>query len=133
VPTITLLEDEHASLWYHPDQGIVHHQIHKFIEGAAFRRLLTTGAEFVEQNQVTKWLSDDTHNVVVSPEDLEWGRQGWGARVVRAGLKSWAIVRPDKAVAAMQMKQLMSDYGKLGLECRLFDDVAEAMAWLESR
>lgn len=33
----------------------------------------------------------------------------------------------------MQMKQLIHEYDRLGLESRIFPRLEEAMAWLESR
>ena len=46
---ITILETEYATLWYHPDTKIVHHQFHKFIYGQQFRDVLEKGLEVFQQ------------------------------------------------------------------------------------
>src|SRR5688500_8182126 len=40
---LTIIDSPFATLWYHPGPGIVHHRIHKFIHGQAFRDLLLAG------------------------------------------------------------------------------------------
>ena len=40
-----ILENKFATLWYHPDAKIVHHEIHQPIMKEPFRQLLTQGAE----------------------------------------------------------------------------------------
>jgi len=41
----TILDNKWATLWYHPAEKIVHHEIHEPIVGKPFRELLTKGAE----------------------------------------------------------------------------------------
>ena len=42
---VTIIDNPFATLWYHPEKRIVHHRIHQFISGKAFRDLLLTGTE----------------------------------------------------------------------------------------
>ena len=42
---ITISDTEYATLWYHSDAKIVHHQFHKFIHGDEFRQVLEKGLE----------------------------------------------------------------------------------------
>jgi len=130
---VTVIDDEFVTLWYHPDEKVVHHQIHKFLVAGVFERLLSKGAELLETHGATKWLSDDRNNVVVSPEDLAWSDTVWAPRVLKAGFKHWAIVVPSTAVAELQMKALRTKRQKQGLTVEMFERVEDAMAWLESR
>jgi hypothetical protein len=129
----TVLDDEYATLWYHPEEKIVHHQIHKFLVPGVFEKLLSTGADLMEKHGACKWLSDDRANVVVSPEDLKWADDHWAPRVQKAGFKYWAIVVPSNAVAALQMKALQAKRAAQNIEVAMFETVDEAMAWLTSR
>ena len=132
MPTITVIENEDVSLWFHSDAKVVHHKMHRFLAPGVFQQLLTTGAEDLEKYQASKWLSDDRNNTVVRPEDIEWGHKVWFPRAVRAGFKYWAIVMPAKAIGQMQMRKLMEDYGQKGVTVQVFDTVDEGMRWLES-
>lgn len=132
-PPLTIIDDEFVTLWYHPDEKVVHHKIHKFLVPGVFERLLSKGADFLESHGATKWLSDDRNNVVVSPEDLEWSDRVWAPRVLKAGFKHWAIVVPSTAVAELQMKALRTKRQKQGLTVEMFEAVEDAMAWLTSR
>jgi hypothetical protein len=131
--TLTIVDDEYVTLWYHPDEKVIHHKIHKFMVPGVFERLLSTGAELMETHGAVKWLSDDRNNVVVSPEDLKWSDTTWAPRVLKAGFKYWAIVVPSQAVAELQMKALRAKRKEQGVQVEMFETVEEAMAWLESR
>jgi hypothetical protein len=131
--TLTIIDDEYVTLWYHPDGMVIHHQIHKFMVAGVFERLLSTGADLMETHGAVKWLSDDRNNVVISPEDLRWSDTVWAPRVLKAGFKYWAIVVPSQAVAELQMKALRAKRRAQGIEVEMFETVEEAMAWLNSR
>jgi len=130
--TVTLIDDEYVSVFYHPESKIVHNKIKQFLRPGEFQTMLETGADCLEKNRATKWLAEDRTSVVLSPEDLEWSDKNWSPRVRKAGLKYWAIVTPEKAVAAMQMKALQAKRRAQGLTVELFETVEAAMAWLES-
>jgi hypothetical protein len=129
----TILDDEYATLWYHPEEKIVHHRIHTFLVPGVLEKLLGTGAELMERHGARKWLSDDRSNLVVSPEDLAWADEHWLPRVRKAGFKHWAIVVPQHAVAALQMRNLQAKRAAQGIEVASFTDVDAALAWLSSR
>jgi len=133
MPMQTILDDEHATLWYHPEEKVIHHEIHRFMVPGVFERLLSRGAELMEEHGAVKWLSDDRSNIVVSPEDLEWSNTTWFPRVQKAGFRFWAIVVPSQAVAGMQMKALRAKRQKQGVEVEMFESVEAAMEWLGSR
>jgi hypothetical protein len=43
--TMTVINNEYATLVYHPEQKIVHHTFHQPLTSARFREVLNTGAE----------------------------------------------------------------------------------------
>jgi hypothetical protein len=132
VPIITIIDDEKRSLFYHSDSKVVHHKIKRGLFGVDFRDLLTRGAELMEENGAKKWLSDDRDNSIVAPEDSQWGGEVWAPRVIRAGFKYWAIVVPISAVGSLQMRRLADEYRYRGVTVQAFDNLAAALAWLES-
>jgi hypothetical protein len=133
MPTITVLDDEYATLWYHPEGGIVHHKLHKYPMPGVFQRLLTASAELFETHHATKYLSDDQSNVVVDPRDIKWADANWYPRVIKAGLRHWALVVPSNLVGTMQSKTIVEERRKRGLDVQAFDSDVAAMAWLRSR
>lgn len=132
MPKTTILDTDYATLWYHPDNKIVHHQFHKFIYGQEFRQILEKGLEIFKQHDAQKWLSDDRLNSTLTAEDSEWGQKDWFPRVFEAGWKYWAIVMPDKIVGKMNMQRFIDAYSTQGLTINIFDDADEALKWLES-
>ena len=130
---ITILDNEQITLWYHPDKKIIHHVMHKYTHGQAFREALMAGAEAMKKYRAHKWLSDDRKNPVLSPEDQKWGIDVWEPQVIEAGWKYWAIVQPEHAVAKLRMMKLADMYAEKGITAQLFTDPEEAMNWLESQ
>ena len=131
--SITLHDNGYATMWYHPDKKIVHHQIHKFIFGEELQKLLLTGTEALRKNRASKWLSDDRSNAALRKEDLEWGMTNWFPQALQAGWKFWAIVQPEKIIAQMNMEKVVEDYAKAGMTAKFFTDPDQAMKWLESQ
>lgn len=127
---ITIIENEYATLVYHPDTKIVHHTFHKPIGGDAFRNVLDTGAKTLKENKASKWLSDDRANSVTSSEDANWSKDDWFPRAVRAGWKYWALVVPQDLMARMNMKQFVDSYLDQGLRIMVFSKPEKAMEWL---
>jgi hypothetical protein len=128
---LTIIDSPFATLWYHPGPGIVHHRIHKFIHGQAFRDLLLAGLDTLQKNRAQKWLSDDRANAVLWPEDVDWSHTFWFPQTVQAGWKYWAIVQPEKTVGQVTMKGLANDYARQGVTSRTFLEPEAALAWLD--
>ena len=133
MPTLTIFDDEYATLWFHTESRVVHHKIHKFMPDGRFRKLLTAGAEQLKKHKAQKWLSDDRGNAVVRQEDANWARAVWTPRVVRHGFKYWAILMPTKApIWERQMRKLIAEYEQLGVTVQVFSKPDDALKWLES-
>ena len=132
MPTVTIIDDEKRSLFYHPESKIVHHKIKDRLVGNEFKDLLSRGADCVEQHHATKWLSDDRDNTIVAPEDGEWGEKEWAPRVIKAGFKYWAIVVPANAVGSLQMRRFADEYRARGVTVQAFSNLEDALTWLES-
>ena len=130
--TLTIIDTDYATLWYHPDTKIVHHQMHRFTYGEQFRQVLEKGLEIFQQYGAQKWLSDDRKNSALPAADAEWGLHDWNPRVFASGWKYWAIVMPDKVAGQSNMDWLLRENIQNGLTVKVFDDADEALHWLES-
>jgi hypothetical protein len=133
MPSDIVVDNEFATMWYHPDNKIVHHKIKKFIYGEAFYAFLLSGTDLMKKNHAKKWLSDDRDCPVLRKEDMDWGAQNWFPQTIQAGWKWWAIVTPEKALGQMNLKQLVENYSKAGIIAKFFTSMDEAMKWLESQ
>ncbi len=131
-PKVTVIDTEYVTLWFYPATRILHHKIHKFMPAHIFRDAFSTGVEYLEKHKVLKWLSDDRGNTVLSQENTDWARTVWIPRAKRAGFKYWAAIMPAQAIGRLQMRTFVEEYGQLGFTVQAFQDVDEAMAWLES-
>ncbi len=127
-----ILDNEYATVWYHPDGQIVHHQYHKFIHGEKFREVLTFGADILEARGATKWLSDDRLNSALPKEDGTWAQTVWMPRIRAIGWKYWAVLYPDKRIGQINLEYIIGLLNKAGVTTQVFDDVDEALNWLRS-
>jgi hypothetical protein len=129
---ITLIDDEFATLIYHPEKKIIHHCFHKAIAGEALKKVLLLGTETLEKYGATKWLSDDRNNMALPPEDVEWGNTVWFPQTLKAGWKSWGYVVPDDFMARMNMTQFVQGFAAHGIRVMVFASPEKALAWLET-
>ena len=129
---VTILDNEYATLWFHPEKKIIHHHFKKFIFGKELQNVLDEGYRQLKKNGAQKWLSDDRLNGALSSADETWAKTDWFPRVLQAGWKYWAIVMPEKVIGQLNMKRFMEDYAKLGITAKPFSDPDEALKWLES-
>jgi len=130
---ITIIDNEYATLLYHPEAKIVHHQFHQPLSGQPFRDVLIKGVETFKEHDAKKWLSDDRGNSALTPEDGDWGTNTWTPQVIEAGWKYWAVVMPKKIIGQMNMQRWIKMYEEMGVTVQVFSDPDEAMSWLESQ
>jgi hypothetical protein len=128
--SVTVLDNEYATLKYHPDTKIVHHVFHKPISGAEFRNVLNEGVKLLQQYGAHKWLSDDRNNSALSDEDTEWSKTDWFPRAQAAGWRFWALVVPADLMARLNLKEFVDTYYELGLRTMVFTEPEEARKWL---
>jgi hypothetical protein len=130
---IIIEENAFATLWYHPEKKIVHHEFHKFIYGDVLQSFLMKGTETLKKNGANKWLSDDRKNPVLKTEDADWGQAIWFPQTLQAGWKYWALVQSEGAIAKMNTEKLVKAYSQAGIIAKYFNNPDEAMTWLESQ
>ena len=129
----TIHDNEFISVYYYPDKKIIHHKFHKRASGQILQDAFTAGADLMERSPCTKWLSDDRKNSVYVDEDKNWAAKHFRPRIIKAGMKYWAILLPEKPVGQMNMRNVIAEYAEKGIILQIFDDPIEAMGWLESQ
>ncbi len=129
---IIIIDNECITLRYLPAKKIVHHTIHKPIDGQAFRDALDAGGRVLKENGACKWLSDDRQNGPLSFDMMVAGPKQWAPGMVAAGWKNWALVVPEQVAAAGTLVPVIDTLFELGLRMMVFTDVEKALAWLES-
>lgn len=130
--TVTILDHDRATLWYHPEAGIVHHAFKRPVCGRDFRVVLDTGIELLAEHGARKWLSDDRNNSSLTPEDSEWAMTDWQPRAIEVGWEYWAVVLPESVVGQMNMSAFIHQNRSAGVQVQIFTDPLQALAWLES-
>jgi hypothetical protein len=127
------LDNEFITIWYHTDKGIVHHEWHKFLQGAKMREAFTIGTDLLAKHGGTKWLSDDRKYPVLTAEDSQWAESIWFPKTVKAGWKHWAIVMPQTPIGQININQFVKKYAAFGINAQMFTDLDEAMKWLANQ
>ncbi len=123
-------QGECTTLWYYAELRIIHHQISAPPSSQEFRELLTRGADVLERFHVQKWLSDDSGNNLIRPDDETWARNEWLPRALRGGFKYWAIVRPSTAVGKLLMHRLAAEHAQIGIVSHFGATPDDALEWL---
>jgi hypothetical protein len=131
MPTITLLDDNYASLVYHQEQKIVHHCFHKALDSQHLRTVLNQGVDLLTQHGASKWLSDNREIDPHSDEDGRWVNDNWLPRAVAAGWKYWALVVPEEVAARLNMTEFVNSFFERGIRIMVFSEPTNAMKWLE--
>jgi len=131
-----IFDSPFATLWYHPESKIIHHQTHA-IQGPwqaeEFRKLMLLGAEVLAERHAEKWLSDDRNTMAANKEEYQWGINFWFPKTVKAGWKHWAIVQPKYVITQLNLEKVVKDYKTQGINAMFFSDVDEAITWLENQ
>lgn len=128
--TVTVLDNDRATLWYHEETGIVHHHFKRPVRGKDFRQVLESGLILLREHGSAKWLSDDRNNSALTPEDSLWTRNDWSLRAFEAGWRHWAVVLPEYVVGKMDMARYIAEGRERGINVRVFSDPEDALAWL---
>ncbi|WP_407311869.1 hypothetical protein [Desulfosporosinus sp. SB140] len=129
----TIIDNDYATLWYHPGTKIIHHKIKKYVYGKQLQDLLSTGTEQLRKYGAKKWLSDDINNNALTAQDAEWTSTVWLPNTAKAGWKYWALVQPEKITGQLNMKKHTKLCADAGVVIKVFNNPYEAMKWLESQ
>jgi hypothetical protein len=128
---VVIVDNEFITVRYLDDKRIIYHTVRKLISGQPLRDALVAGTKAMKTYGACKWLSDDRLNGPLTEEDVEWGFNNWNLPTIKAGWKYWAIVVPTELIAAGSLTFTINSLFDLGLRVMAFNNVEEAMDWLD--
>ena len=132
MPMTEVFDNEHVTIWYHPESGVVHHKFKRYTFGQEFRDILNRGLEVMREQGGSKWLYDDRSSGALLPDDADWADNDWSPRVHALGWTHWAIVLPESVIGKMNMQKFIEQQCDSGIEVQVFTDPDHALAWLET-
>ena len=101
-----------------------------FVTGKAFREFVDKGLELLVQKRGCKWLADLSNMGVMSQDDQNWADIDWFPRAVKSGVKYMAMVRPQKVIPQMSVRNVLERVEDLEIETQYFTKKEDAIAWL---
>jgi len=84
----------------------------------------------IKKHHASRGLINTLALVALPQADQDWVLQVWFPRALSAGLRKWAIVLPQSALAKLTDEEVSSGVRATLLEGALFSSVAEAKKWL---
>ena len=85
----------------------------------------------IEQDRVTKWLTNNKSGSAIPQEDIDWGINEWFPRAIKAGLQYWAVILPEKAVGKLSGKKMVDALVERGITVKTFRTEEDAVKWLD--
>lgn len=118
------------SLYFHPIEKVIHHEMHAYPGLEILERVLLAGLDVMRDKGATKWLSDDRLGGALPKSHHEWGDRVWAPQAVAAGWRYWGIVLEDDILHTANMNRLAELYAAQGVTVRSFSDPEAAFRWL---
>lgn len=129
----TIVETSRMSLYYHPLERIVHHELHSYPGFELLQEILLKGLEVMKAHGATNWLSDDRNGGALPRSHHEWGDRVWAPQAVKAGWKNWGLVLPNDLLHTANMQKLAQLYAAQGVTVETFSNPDDAFRWLRHR
>lgn len=127
----TIIDKPRMSLFYHPLEKIVHHELHQYPGLELLQEVLMRGLDLIRDHGATKWLSDDRNGGALPKSHHDWGGSVWAPQVIAAGWKYWGLVLPpNDLLHTANMQKLSRLYASQGVTVEVFSDPDDAFRWL---
>ena len=129
----TIVDNEYATLTYHPQTRILHNQLKKLPPVETMKDLLNKACEAMKSHHATKFLTDARNSATLPKEFDEWRQNDWLPRMVSAGWKFWAPVFPVSTITKMHIQRFSQGFEAVGVKVHPCADPAEGITWLISQ
>lgn len=127
----SIFDSDSMAILYYPDKKILVQETLKFTTTEERRKALEAGLKMIEQDRVTKWLTNNKSGSAIPQEDIDWGINEWFPRAIKAGLQYWAVILPEKAVGKLSGKKMLDGAAQHGVSIKTFQTEEAALQWLE--
>lgn len=130
----TIVHQEEALTIYWDPQARYHiARWQGFLHGEPFHAALQACVSAAGARRSTKWVADVRKYSVTTPEDQQWIIEHFFPRMVEAGVEYFAIVSPERVVAAMSAKSVIHAFKGGQLEFGYHESEKDAVAWLQTK
>ena len=126
-----IFDNNSMAIFYYTDKKILVQETLKFATSEERREALGEGLKIIERDRVTKWLTNNKSGSAIPQEDIDWGINEWFPRAIKAGLKYWAVILPEKAVGKLSGKKMVEALIARGITVKTFQTEEDAVNWLD--
>lgn len=96
-----------------------------------FRDIMNKGLELLVSKRGSKWVGDCTKFMTLQKADEDWSNSDWLGRAMQSGIKTIAIVTPEKLIQKNIVDRIIDNNGNVLISTQKFSSVEEALAWLK--
>ena len=100
---------------------------------AEFSALLDAELRALDEHNGSRLLADCRRQRVLNPTDQERANREWVPKAIKAGLRRFAIVLPESALAAMNLRDRLGKVPETAFQVEYFATVNDAQDWLARR
>lgn len=128
----TLHSNEEFTLKLNSQYGYIYRLFNKVPESEEqVQDMLNKGYDAFAKYKCTKWISNNKNLRPSSKELGEWVNKTWLPKMLSAGLKKWAVVKPDTSEGQMTMLKFIREFKEKGVEVTYFKTYEDAVEWMK--
>lgn len=102
-----------------------------FVTSKELRKTALDSLDFVNEHQVTRWLSDRRNMKAIRQKDQQWTIDEFVPRLLQSPLRRLANVVSKDIFNQMAMESIVQRSGNLGeITLKEFENIEDAMEWL---
>ena len=102
-----------------------------FVRSKELRKTALDSLNFVNEHNITRWLSDRRNMKAIRQKDQQWTIDEYVPRLVQSPLRRLANVVSKDIFNKMAMENIIQRSGNLGeITLKDFETIEEAMEWL---
>lgn len=102
-----------------------------FVRSKEFRKTALDSLDFVQENNITRWLADRRNMKAIRQKDQEWTIEEFIPRLLQSPLRRLANVVSKDIFNKMAIENILQRSNNLGdIALKEFESVEEAMEWL---
>lgn len=131
-----LFENEYIKIWLNGQYRCIEFYWKCYPPNGQFKSLMEKVYSFVSEYKCTKLLPD-LRNMTSLPEEVRlWAESNWFPRLVRKGVKTYAIVKRTYNWTSDSLDNFhctaRSPRNAFGITTAYFDDIQKARSWIAS-
>lgn len=101
-----------------------------FSHGEELQRIMLKAIELLATRKSGKILMDSSNASAIKAEDSAWIDQEFVTKAYDAGLRFMAMTLPEKTVAKLSIRRMVSNFDGLPYMSKNFSEITEAAEWL---